>query len=104
MRHGDNDAFWKQAGYSVVDNVDRYADVPVYHVTGWYDSWCRQNVLNWQALSKAKKSPQRLIIGPWTHGGQTRNVAGEGEFPPEAPAAFNQSPLPRNPPSSKCTG
>ncbi|HEV3117624.1 MAG TPA: CocE/NonD family hydrolase [Gemmataceae bacterium] len=89
MRHGDNDAFWKQPGYSVVDNVERYADVPVYHVTGWYDSWCRQNVLNWQALSKAKKSPQMLIIGPWTHGAQVRNVAGELEFPPEAALAFN---------------
>src|SRR5262245_15286126 len=46
MRHGDNDAYWKQPGLSVIDNVDRYADVPVYHVTGWYDSWCRQNVMN----------------------------------------------------------
>jgi putative CocE/NonD family hydrolase len=89
MRHGDDDAFWKQPGYSVVDNVERYADVPVYHVTGWYDSWCRQNVLNWRALSKAKKSPQKLIIGPWTHGSQARNYAGEIEFPPEAALAFN---------------
>jgi putative CocE/NonD family hydrolase len=90
MRHGDNDAYWKQPGYSVIDNVDRYADVPVYHVTGWYDSWCRQNVLNWQALSKSKKSPQRLIVGPWTHGGQTRNSAGEVEFPLEAALNFNE--------------
>jgi uncharacterized protein len=90
MRHGDNDAFWKQPGYSVVDNVERYADVPVYHVTGWYDSWCRQNVMNWQALSKSKKSPQHLIIGPWTHGSQARNFAGEVEFPAEAALDFNE--------------
>jgi putative CocE/NonD family hydrolase len=89
MRHGDNDDFWKQPGYSVIDNVDRYLDVPVYHVTGWYDSWCRQNVLNWQALSTAKKSSQRLIVGPWTHGSQSKNVAGEVEFPVEAALAFN---------------
>src|SRR5207253_3205402 len=68
----------------------RYADVPVYHVTGWYDSWCRQNVLNWQALSRAKKSPQMLIIGPWTHGAQGRNVAGELEFPADAALAVNE--------------
>jgi putative CocE/NonD family hydrolase len=74
MRHGDYDDYWKQPGYSVVDNVGRYADVPVYHVTGWYDSWSQQNVLNWQALSKAKKSPQKLIIGPWTHGSQVRRA------------------------------
>ena len=90
MRHGDNDAYWKQPGLSVIDNVDRYADVPVYHVTGWYDSWCRQNVMNWQALSKAKKSPQRLIVGPWTHGAQGRPVAGELEFPADAALNFNE--------------
>jgi putative CocE/NonD family hydrolase len=89
MRHGDYDDYWKQPGYSVVDNVDRYADLPVYHVTGWYDSWCRQNVLNWQALSRVKKAPQKLIIGPWTHGSQGRAVAGEVEFPPEAALSFN---------------
>lgn len=89
MRHGNNDEYWKRPGHSVVDNIDHYADVPVYHVTGWYDSWCRQNVLSWQALSRAKKSPQMLIIGPWTHGGQSRAYAGELDFPPEAALAFN---------------
>src|SRR5262249_43768128 len=90
MRHGDNDEFWKRPGYSVIENVDRYADVPVYHVTGWYDSWCRSNVLNWQALVKAKKAPQLLIGRPWTHGGQGRHFAGEVEFPPEAALNFNE--------------
>jgi hypothetical protein len=89
MRHGDYDDYWKQPGYSVIDNVDRYADVPVYHVTGWYDSWDRQNVLNWQSLSQAKRSPQKLIIGPWTHGQQGSNWAGEIEFPREAALDFN---------------
>jgi uncharacterized protein len=89
MRHGDYDGYWKQPGLSVVDNIEKYADVPVYHVTGWYDSWCRQTVMSWQALSKAKKSPQHLIVGPWTHGQQGRNIAGEIEFPPEAALDFN---------------
>ena len=89
MRHGDCDAYWKQPGYSVIDNVDRYADVPVYHVTGWYDSWVRSNVLNWQSLAPRKKSPHKLIIGPWTHGGQRSHWAGETEFPAEAALDFN---------------
>jgi hypothetical protein len=89
MRHGDYDAYWKQPGYSVVDNIDKYADVPVYHVTGWYDSWDLQNTLNYMALSTAKKSPQRLIIGPWTHGQQGSHWAGETEFPIEAALDFN---------------
>jgi putative CocE/NonD family hydrolase len=90
MQHGDYDDYWKQIGYSVIDNTRNYADVPVYHVTGWYDSWTRQVTMNWQALSETKRAPQRLIIGPWTHGGQSRNVAGEAEFPREAALNFNE--------------
>lgn len=84
MQHGDNDAYWKQIGLSVVDNTQNYANVPVYHVSGWYDSWTRQTVMSWKALSKAKTAPQHLILGPWTHGGQGQNFAGEVEFPKEA--------------------
>ncbi len=76
MRSGPETPFWKIKGMSVVDHVDDYADVPVLHITGWYDSWTRQVTLNYEALSKAKKSPQRLTIGPWVHGGQ--NVARRG--------------------------
>jgi hypothetical protein len=89
MSHGDNDAYWKQPGFSVVDNVKGYADVPVYHVTGWYDSWTRQVTMNYEALSPQKRSLHRLIIGPWTHGGQGNAFAGEIEFPPDAALDFN---------------
>jgi putative CocE/NonD family hydrolase len=89
MSHGDNDAYWKQPGFSVVDNVKGYADVPVYHVTGWYDSWTRQVTMNYEALSPKKRSLHRLIIGPWTHGGQGNAFAGEIEFPPDAALDFN---------------
>ena len=51
-------------GMSVVDHVADYADVPVLHVTGWYDSWTRQVTMNYEALSKAKRSPQRLVDRP----------------------------------------
>ena len=89
MSHGDNDAYWKQPGLSVIDNLNGYADVPIYHVTGWYDSWTRQVIMNYAALSVNKRSPQRLIVGPWTHGGQASGFAGEIEFPPEAALDFN---------------
>ncbi len=84
MRSGPESPFWHKKGMSVVDHVSDYADVPVLHVTGWYDSWTRQVTMNYEALSKAKKSPQRLVIGPWVHGGQNANFAGEVEFTREA--------------------
>src|SRR4051812_42876669 len=84
MRSGPESPSWKIKGMSVVDHVDDYADVPVLHVTGWYDSWTRQVTLNYEALSRAKKAPQRLTIGPWVHGGQNGKVAGEVEFGEDA--------------------
>lgn len=84
LRSGPDSPFWKIKGMSVVDHVAEYADVPVLHVTGWYDSWTRQVSMNYEALSKAKKSPHRLVIGPWVHGSQGSFVSGEVEFTPDA--------------------
>ena len=85
MRHGDYDEFWKDSGASVVDHVAEYKDIPVYHVTGWYDSWGTSVAnMNYVELRKAKKSLQRLIVGPWTHGGQARAFAGDAQFTPDA--------------------
>jgi len=38
---------------------------------------------------KAKRSPQRLVIGPWTHGGQAYSLSGIAEFGPEAAIDLN---------------
>jgi uncharacterized protein len=84
MKTGPESPFWHKKGISVVDHVNDYADVPVLHVTGWYDSWTRQVTMNYLALAQAKKSPQRLVIGPWVHGGQNASVAGEVEFTKDA--------------------
>ncbi len=90
MRHGENDEWWKKLPTSVVDRVAEYKDIPAFHVTGWYDSWGSQVAnLNYPALSKSKKSLQKLIIGPWTHGGQTQSYAGEAEFGADAGLDFN---------------
>ena len=89
MSHGDYDDFWQNMGASVVDHVAEYKDIPVYLVGGWYDSWGAQTAnLNYVELSRAKKGPIRLIMGPWTHGGQTQSFAGEAEFGPEAALDF----------------
>ena len=85
MRHGGNDSFWRDMGASVVDHLADYKDVPVYHVGGWYDSWAAQTAnLNYVELRRTKTSLQRLVMGPWTHGSQSRSYAGEAEFGSEA--------------------
>ncbi len=84
MSHGENDAYWKQPGFGVVDQMATYKDIPVYLVGGWYDSWARQTTMNYMALSKNKKGPDKVILGPWIHGQHTRSFHGQVDFGPEA--------------------
>ena len=84
MGHGENDSYWKQPGFGVVDQMEAYKDVPVYSIGGWYDSWARQTTMSYMALTRHKKSPQKLIMGPWIHGGQTRSAHGQVDFGPQA--------------------
>ena len=42
IRSGPETPFWKIKGLSVIDHIDEYADVPVLHITGWYNPWTRQ--------------------------------------------------------------
>ena len=93
MSHGENDSYWKQPGFGVVDQVARYADVPVYLIGGWYDSWALQTTMNYMALTRAKHGPVKIILGPWIHGEHMHHSHGETDFGPQAAidsAAFHQ--------------
>jgi len=90
MSHGGDDPLFKGMGVEVVDHLADYKDIPVYHVTGWYDSWALQVAnLNYVALHERKKSPQRLIVGPWTHSRPNASYAGEAQFTPDAAIDLN---------------
>jgi putative CocE/NonD family hydrolase len=82
MRHGANDAFWEQN--AVVDHPEKYSDIPVYLVGGWYDSWAGSTTSNYIALSKRLKSDVYLIMGPWIHGAQGSFSHGQATFGREA--------------------
>jgi hypothetical protein len=85
MRHGANDAYWE--ANNILDHVDRYKDVPLYLVGGWYDSWAGNTTANYLALSKAKKGPVYLIMGPWIHGQQGASAHGQVSFGKDAAIA-----------------
>lgn len=80
----DYDDYWKALGHNWEEYYDQTADVPMLHVGGWYDIYARGTVDNYLGLSALKDSPIRLLIGPWTHGGNNRSYAGDVEFGPEA--------------------
>ena len=84
LGHGENDAYWKQPGFDVVDQVARYQDTPVYLIGGWYDSWALQTTLTYKALAGAKRGPIKMILGPWIHGQHMMSAQGQAEFGPAA--------------------
>jgi putative CocE/NonD family hydrolase len=80
LTHGDYDEYWKQRGYAPFEYYQEHADVPTLYLGGWYDSYARNTCESYVALSKLKDSPQRLLMGPWTHGAYEVTYAGDVDF------------------------
>ena len=87
MTHSDYDEYWKGLGNNWSQYYAGTSDVPMLHVGGWYDSYTASTFENYLGLSKIKRSAQRLLVGPWIHGGNTSSTAGDVEFGPEASLA-----------------
>jgi uncharacterized protein len=84
------DEYWKQRGYAISEYYAEHADVPTVYFGSWYDSYARATTENFAALSRLKRSPHRLIMGPWVHGVRAdEDFAGEVSFGPEALQHYN---------------
>jgi predicted acyl esterase len=84
MTHGNYDDYWRQPDVNWSIAMEQTADIPMMHISGWYDSYTMGTIANYVGLSKIKKSPIRLMVGPWTHGANTVSYAGDVEFGPDA--------------------
>jgi putative CocE/NonD family hydrolase len=84
------DGFWKDPGFNLTLYYETMADVPTMHHSGWYDTYPRAHSDNWRALSKLKKTPQWLLLGPWTHTSALPTFAGDVEFGVDGGGDYNQ--------------
>jgi putative CocE/NonD family hydrolase len=91
-RHGNFDAYWKQLGIYAEGFHDRFPDAAMVHMSSWYDPYPRTATTNYVGLSKRKRGPVRLILGPWTHGDRTLTFAGDVDFGPAAAVDGNLAP------------
>lgn len=82
--HGTFDAYWKQMGIYAQGFYDQFSDAAMMHMSSWYDPYPRTATDNYVGLSKRKKGPVRLILGPWTHGDRSRSWCGEVDFGKQA--------------------
>lgn len=78
--HADHSEYWQKISLNWVNHYEQTADASMLHVGGWYDIFLRGTIGNYVALSRLKDSPVELLVGPWTHSGNTRSYAGDVDF------------------------
>jgi len=89
LTRGDYDGYWKEhRGYAISEYYQEHADVPTLYLGGWYDSYARNTCESYMALSRMKRTPQYLLMGPWTHGKYEINHAGDLDFGTEAQISY----------------
>ena len=48
---------------------DEHADIPGTYSTGWYDGFPHSDTEYFAAMAAKNTTPQRLVVGPWSHVG-----------------------------------
>ncbi|HUI42156.1 MAG TPA: CocE/NonD family hydrolase [Terriglobia bacterium] len=83
VEHPAYDDYWKQNGFNFEVAYDKYPDIPIYFLSGWYDLFERGTLHNYLGLAGRHKSPTKLLMGPWVHGIGPR-ASGDVDFGPTA--------------------
>jgi uncharacterized protein len=81
LRHRTLDEWWEPVRYQ---HRIGEIDVPVLHISGWYDDEEIGTPANFARMAAAGRSGQRLLMGPWGHAVNTTRVLGEVDFGPDA--------------------
>lgn len=86
MHSADYSEYWQHPSLAPELFWKKFPDIPILWVGGWYDSYTRATFESFAGMSGLKKSPQYVLVGPWTHGSETvqQPFAGDVEFPREA--------------------
>ncbi|MFN8572116.1 MAG: CocE/NonD family hydrolase [Gemmatimonadaceae bacterium] len=86
LDHPASDEYWDRQSYQ-----DKILDsqIPMLHVSGWYDDVLLGTLQNFARLTGAKADPavrsrQRLLIGPWGHRINQSSRMGDVDFGPTA--------------------
>jgi uncharacterized protein len=86
LAHPQLDDYWQPRRYQ---HAFERVNVPVLHVSGWYDDEQIGTPLNFIGMTSrgatpAARASQRLLMGPWGHQINTKSKLGEVDFGPQA--------------------
>lgn len=76
--------FWQRPELYARGFHERFPDVPMVHMSSWYDPYARTAIENFTGLAPGRRAPVRLVMGPWTHGQRSVTHAGAVDFGPAA--------------------
>ena len=68
-RVGIHDDWWDMEALYQKSRLDRFADIPAVFSTGWFDPFADDVTRQFAHLAQQQSAPQRLLVGPWNHGG-----------------------------------
>ncbi|HET7514371.1 MAG TPA: CocE/NonD family hydrolase [Gaiella sp.] len=66
---GAYDEWWASKENDFARFFGEHADIPATMTTGWYDGFPHAMTEYFSAMQEKNASPQRLIVGPWSHVG-----------------------------------
>lgn len=69
ITHGDYDEFWQNSECNIEEDIDRYADVPIYLLSSWYGHHTWAKVIKYLEFTKRHRQPVKLLVGCWVHHG-----------------------------------
>ena len=62
--------YWKTPDLAIEEYYDDYPDIPLLLETSWYGHHITATLAKYAELKKRHKTPKRLLIGTWLHGGE----------------------------------
>jgi uncharacterized protein len=72
ISHNSDDSYWDRARF--LDGL-KGLEIPVFLVSGWYDTQSIGTKHAWQALTESRSAFVKLIMGPWNHLNQVPKTA-----------------------------
>ena len=89
MDHPEYDDYWKKV---CIEESHAEITVPAFNFGGWYDIFLGGTIRNYVGMRKhgatdQARAGQKLVIGPWVHGGSPTSVAGDYSFGTRSSAA-----------------
>lgn len=86
LTRSDYEDYWKTPDLCIEEFIDDYPDIPLLLETSWYGHHITATLWKYAELKKRHRTPKKLVIGTWLHGGDmfTQSCAGDVEFGAEA--------------------